>query len=66
MSLEELERQFKEKLAGIYDAEELEARMTLVNDPDFRRYVNDDCDICDIPSCNVDLVTMYENYLGVD
>ena len=54
------------EIHNAYDAEELEARMTLVNDPDFRRYVNDDCDICDIPSCNVDLVTMYENYLGID
>lgn len=48
------------------DAEELEARMALVNDPDFRRYVNDDCDVCDIPNCNVDLTTQYENYLGID
>ena len=51
------------EIHNAYDAEELEARMALVNDPDFRRYVNDDCDICDIPSCNVDLATMYENYL---
>ena len=54
------------EIHNAYDAEELEARMALVNDPDFRRYVNDDCDICDIPSCNVDLATMYENYLGID
>lgn len=47
------------------DAEELAARMALVNDPDFRRYVNDDCDVCDIPNCNVDLATQYENYLGI-
>lgn len=49
-----------------YDAEELDARMALVNDEGFRRYVNDDCDVCDIPNCTVDLATMYENYLGVD
>ena len=48
------------------DCEELEARIALVNDEDFRRYVNDDCDVCDIPNCNVDLSTMYLNYLGVD
>ena len=54
------------EIHNAYDAEELEARMALVNDPDFRRYVNDDCDICDIPSCNVDLATMHENYLGID
>ena len=48
------------------DAEELEARMALVNDPDFRRYVNDDCDVCDIPNCNVDLATQYDNYLSYE
>lgn len=48
------------------DCEELEARMALVNDEGFRRYVNDDCDVCDIPNCHVDLSTMYLNYLGVD
>ena len=48
------------------DSEELEARIALVNDEGFRRYVNDDCDVCDIPNCNVDLSTMYLNYLGVD
>lgn len=48
------------------DEAELEARMALVNDPDFRRYVNGGCDICDIPNCNVDLATQYENYLGID
>ena len=48
------------------DEAEMEARMALVNDPDFRRYVKDDCDVCDIPNCNVDLATMYENYLGID
>lgn len=47
------------------DAEEMEARMALVNDPDFSRYVNDDCDVCDIPNCNVDLKIQYENYLGI-
>ena len=25
-----------------------------------------DYDVCDIPNCNVDLATMYENYLGID
>lgn len=54
------------KVHNSYDIEELDARMALVYDEAFRRYVNDDCDICDIPSCNVDLATMYENYLGVD
>lgn len=54
------------EIHNAYDAEELDARMALVNDEGFRRYVNDDCDVCDIPNCNVDLVTMYENYLGVD
>ena len=44
----------------------MEARMALVNDEGFRRYVNDDCDVCDIPNCNVDLATQYENYLGID
>lgn len=48
------------------DEAELEARMALVNDPEFRRYVNDDCDVCDIPNCNVDLATQYKNYLGID
>jgi hypothetical protein len=48
------------------DEAELEARMALVNDEDFRRYVNDDCDVCDIPNCNVDLATKYQNYLGID
>lgn len=48
------------------DCEELEARIALVNDEDFRRCVNDDCDVCDIPNCNVDLATMYKNYLGID
>lgn len=48
------------------DEAELDARMALVNDPDFRRYVNDDCDVCDIPNCNVDLATQYKNYLGID
>lgn len=48
------------------DEAEMYARMALVNDPDFRRYVNDDCDVCDIPNCNVDLATQYENYLGID
>lgn len=48
------------------DEAELEARMALVNDPDFRRYINDTDDLCDIPSCNVDLATQYENYLGID
>ena len=48
------------------DADELDARMALVTDEDFRRYVNDDCDVCDIPNCNVDLVTMYDNYLCLD
>lgn len=47
------------------DEAEMEARIALVNDPDFRRYVNDDCDVCDIPNCNVDLATQYENYLGI-
>lgn len=47
------------------DEAEMEARMALVNDPDFRMYVNDDCDVCDIPNCNVDLATQYENFLGI-
>lgn len=45
------------------DEAELDARMALVNDTDFRRYVKDNCDI---PNCNVDLATQYENYLGID
>lgn len=48
------------------DEAELEARIALVNDPDFRRYVNDTDDLCDIPPCNVDLATQYANYLGID
>ena len=48
------------------DTDEMYARMALVNDEDFRRYVNDDCDVCDIPNCNVDLYTMYKNYLCRD
>lgn len=48
------------------DEAEMEARIALVNDPDFRRYVNDDCDVCDISNCNVDLATQYENYLGIN
>ena len=48
------------------DSDELEARMALATDEDFRRYVNDDCDVCDIPNCNVDLATMYDNYLCRD
>lgn len=53
-------------IINAHDEAEIEARLALVNDEDFRRYVNDDCDVCDIPNCNVDLVTMYENYLGID
>lgn len=49
-----------------YDEEELEARMALVTDEEFRQYVYDDFDICDIPRCNIDLATMYKNYLGID
>lgn len=48
------------------DEAEMEARLALATDEDFRRYVNDDCDVCDIPSCNVDLATMYNNYLCRD
>lgn len=48
------------------DTDEVYARMALVNDEGFRRYINNDCDVCDIPNCNVDLATMYENYLGID
>lgn len=48
------------------DSDELEARMVLATDEGFKRYVNDDCDVCDIPNCNVDLATMYKNYLGID
>lgn len=48
------------------DEAELEARMALVTDEEFRRYVYDDFDICDIPNCSVDLATMYENYLCAD
>ena len=48
------------------DEAEIEARMALATDEDFRRYVNDDCDVCDIPNCNVDLSTMYDNYLCRD
>lgn len=33
---------------------------TLAKNPDV-----DDCDVCDIPNCNVDLATQYENYLGI-
>jgi hypothetical protein len=51
---------------NVRDADELEARMALVTDDDFRRYVNDDCDVCDMPKCNVDLATMYNNYLCRD
>ena len=49
-----------------YDADELDARMALVTDEEFRRYVYDDFGIGDIPRCNVDLATMYKNYLGID
>ena len=48
------------------DTAEMDARMALINDEDFRRYVNDECDVCDIPNCNVDLSTMYDNYLCRD
>lgn len=48
------------------DEAEMEARLALVNDEEFRRYVNDDCDVCDIPNCSVDLATMYNNYLCRD
>lgn len=48
------------------DSDELEARMALATDEDFRKYVNDDCDGYDIPNCSVDLATMYRNYLGID
>lgn len=47
------------------DEAEINARMALINDDDFKRYVNDSDDICDIPNCNVDLATMYENYLCI-
>lgn len=48
------------------DEEEMEARMALASDEDFRRYVNDDCNVCDIHNCSVDLATMYNNYLCRD
>ena len=48
------------------DEDEMEARLALVTDDDFRRYVNDDCDVCDIPNCSVDLTTIYNNYLCRD
>lgn len=48
------------------DEEEIEARIALASDEDFRRYVNDDCDVCDIPNCCVDLSTKYNNYLCRD
>lgn len=48
------------------DSDEMEARMALSIDEDFRRYVYDDCDVCDIPNCNVELSTMYENFLCID
>lgn len=48
------------------DEDEMEARLALGSDDYFRRYINDDCDVCDIPPCNVDLATQYENYLGID
>jgi len=48
------------------DLEEQNARIALVTDAEFRRYVNDDCDINDIPNCHVDLATQYKNYLGID
>ena len=48
------------------DESEMEARLALATDEGFRRYVNDDCDVCDIPNCNVDLSTMYDNYLCRD
>lgn len=54
------------EIHNAYDAEELEARMALATDKDFRKYVNDDFNVDDMPSCNVDLVTMYENYLCRD
>lgn len=54
------------EIHNAYDAEELEARMALATDKDFRKYVNDDFNVGDMPSCNVDLVTMYENYLCRD
>ena len=44
------------------DTDEMYARMALVNDEDFRRYVNDDYDA----NCCVDLSTMYNNYLCRD
>ena len=48
------------------DEAEQEARIALVTDEGFRRYINDRDDICDIPPCNVDLATEYKNYLGID
>lgn len=44
------------------DSDEMYARMALVNDEEFRRYVNDDYDA----NCCVDLSTMYDNYLCRD
>lgn len=51
---------------NVRDVDELDARIALVTDDDFRRYVKDDCDVCDIPNCNVDLATIYNNYLCRD
>lgn len=48
-----------------YLSQEVEIKFTK-NDEEFRRYINDDCDVCDIPNCNVDLETMFANYLGID
>lgn len=48
------------------DDAEIEARIALATDPDFKRYVEDVDDISDIPCCNVDLATQYANYLGYE
>lgn len=46
------------------DDAEMEARIALATDKEFRKYIEDDFDGGDdMPRCNVDLSTMYENYL---
>lgn len=45
------------------DAAELDARVALATDDDFKRYVKNNCGDNGAPDCAVDLSTMYENFL---
>lgn len=49
-----------------YEVAEQDAMHAYLTDMDFRRYVDDDFGEDEWGRTNVDLQTMYENYLGID